>query len=310
MSLKNLPDAKERQQALDITRSFIVQAPAGSGKTELLTRRFVHLLEHSVQDPEEIIAITFTRKAAAEMRHRVMSLLPACHSHRLRIMTIDAFCKFLCTQIPLKSRLNQQFRLSDYPDNLYETAIENLFLYHQESFLEDFLLYLDNDPARVKALLREILKNRDQWLPHIFNINAIDALEQGLQNAISETLSKSAQFMPVQQLEKLLAYTSNIAALFLTKQDTVRKKLPAGFAEISPEFEAHLRDLHYLPPESYTVLQKKFILALSMILPLLTAELQLVFKDTGEYDFIEVGGRKFPYRFKPSLRLSDQTSFN
>ena len=70
----HLADAKQRQQALDPNQSFIVQAPAGSGKTELLVRRYLVLLT-CVAVPEAIIAITFTRKAANEMRLRVMQAL-------------------------------------------------------------------------------------------------------------------------------------------------------------------------------------------------------------------------------------------
>src|SRR2546421_8189497 len=97
-----IADSTERERALDVRRSFIVQAPAGSGKTDLLVKRYVKLLQ-TVQKPEEVLAITFTKKAAAEMRKRVLEKVQdhSAVAHRLRIQTIDAFCAALTRQAPV-----------------------------------------------------------------------------------------------------------------------------------------------------------------------------------------------------------------
>lgn len=73
------PDWRERNRALDPLQSFLVQAPAGSGKTYLLTQRFLRLLAQA-ERPDEIVAITFTVAAAAEMRNRVLEALEAAES--------------------------------------------------------------------------------------------------------------------------------------------------------------------------------------------------------------------------------------
>ena len=151
-------DAKNRERALDL-ESFIVEAPAGAGKTELLTQRYLKLLS-VVNEPEEIVALTFSNKATTEMRNRILFSLESAQSltlelvaelaphkcvtrqlalaalnranerhwnlltqpARLRIMTIDALCSSLARQMPLLSRFGGQPMVTDNAEALYIEA--------------------------------------------------------------------------------------------------------------------------------------------------------------------------------------------
>ncbi|MBM87442.1 MAG: DNA helicase UvrD, partial [Gammaproteobacteria bacterium] len=157
-----LIDQTARDQALDISQSFIVQAPAGSGKTGLLTLRYLRLLSVSEQ-PEQVLAITFTKKAASEMRNRIMQTLfwareldqdkEIISSHfdtqrlrianevlskdkecswnllenpsRLRVQTIDSFCFYLAKQLPVMSRIGGNPTITENTDQCFRDSIAN-----------------------------------------------------------------------------------------------------------------------------------------------------------------------------------------
>jgi hypothetical protein len=68
------PDHAARQFAIEPRNDVVLEASAGTGKTRVLVDRYVRLIEEGV-DPDNILAITFTRKAAAEMRERVLAAL-------------------------------------------------------------------------------------------------------------------------------------------------------------------------------------------------------------------------------------------
>ena len=191
MSKTPPPDQVQRAQALDPTRSILVQAPAGSGKTTLLTERFLSLLAE-VDEPGQVVAITFTNAAAAEMRNRILDELRAPeptpvaqraleHSNalgwklldlpaQLRIQTIDSFCRDLALQQPLLSGFGGGLEIAEQPDELYRRAArETLRKIDQAgsalgAAVEELLLWRDNGWQEMEELLIEMLKGRDRWM--------------------------------------------------------------------------------------------------------------------------------------------------
>ncbi|MCW5588861.1 MAG: UvrD-helicase domain-containing protein [Legionellales bacterium] len=219
-----LNDRAQRQQAIQPQTSFIVQAPAGSGKTELLTQRFLVLLTQ-VRHPEEIIALTFTRKAAAEMRERILNALHRGHTteepqesharhtwqlaqkalaqdnawqwnllnnpNRLRILTIDALCASLVRQMPLLSQMGASPVIGEHGDNLYQHAAELLLQSLEEDetvqpALRQLLQHLDNNYQQVCELLIAMLKCREQWLNYLVGINDPHDLRYHLQGTLKK----------------------------------------------------------------------------------------------------------------------------
>jgi ATP-dependent exoDNAse (exonuclease V) beta subunit len=128
--LKPPPDQPQRELALDPTRSILVQAPAGSGKTDLLTRRFLRLLAE-VDDPGQIVAITFTKAAAAEMRHRILGELEKADAeltptaaHGVSAPPPDDFSMAALAQRALAHSRVRGWNLLDLPSQLRITTID------------------------------------------------------------------------------------------------------------------------------------------------------------------------------------------
>ncbi len=201
-------DAEARRAALDIRESVIVRAPAGAGKTDLLTRRFLSLLA-AVDEPEEILAITFTRAATAEMRARILSDLEAAAGHRsfhpeelsrialarealthaerrgwrileqpqrLSIETIDSLCLRIAHNRPLLAGLGGHLQPTEHADPLYALAARRTLARlggpdrNLDDALAHFLDLRDNRLADCEALLAAMLKVRDQW-QHAFPLS-------------------------------------------------------------------------------------------------------------------------------------------
>ena len=113
-----LPDQRARDFAVDPRNDVVLEASAGTGKTRVLVERYVRLMEAGVS-PRHILAITFTRKAAAEMRDRVLdelrrrSQVPEDFARDIQILTIDAFCFGLLREFPLEADVDPGFQIAD-----------------------------------------------------------------------------------------------------------------------------------------------------------------------------------------------------
>ena len=221
-------DQDVRTLALDQKASFIVQAPAGSGKTELLTRRVLTLLCH-VDEPEEILAITFTRKAAGEMRQRVVEMLQHASTdpvtddpyeldgislakrvlqrdvqrswqllrnpQRLNLRTIDALATQLAHRLPVTSTLGAPTGLIENADALYQDAARRFIESNLQS-LDLVLLHLGNKLDKAQSLLAGLLSKRDQWKRHVYNAGEDhEVLREILEGMLAELIESRLQHL-------------------------------------------------------------------------------------------------------------------
>lgn len=197
-----VPDQKHRDLAVDPARSVLLQAPAGSGKTAVLLLRYLRCLA-VVEQPEQVLAISFTNKAAAEIRQRVIAALRKPpegeadwelalkravqavrardeqqgwrlleHPGRMRIQTFDSFCISLARRRPLLAGVGALSPAAD-PAALYRDAVLSLFAELDKSdidpALEDalggLLAYASNRIEQLVPLLGNLLSKREQWMP-------------------------------------------------------------------------------------------------------------------------------------------------
>jgi DNA helicase II / ATP-dependent DNA helicase PcrA len=148
----------------------ILIAGAGTGKTTVITQRIAHLIDKKKATPEEILAVTFTEKAAAEMAERIDQLLPLGYSD-LWIHTFHGFCERILKDYAIDIGLPNDFKLLD------GTAAWLLVRQNLDKFKLDYYKPLGNPTRFVHALLQHFSRCKDEviypedYLKHAENIH-------------------------------------------------------------------------------------------------------------------------------------------
>lgn len=267
--MKQPSDSQARAQAIDPRYSYLVQAPAGSGKTELLTDRILALLALA-ERPEEIVAITFTRKAAAEMHARVLEKLAsaqlgrppesykvrswelACAAMqrnremgwdlldfpaRLSIRTIDALCAHLVHGMPWVTGLGGMPAIATDARAHYEAAAQAcLDMVETEPAVARFLEHMDVNIKPAQQVLADMLASRDQWQALLAGADNMAVLGDSLERVVVQQLERVSSAMPFGWWAEL-AEPLRFAAQILN-DDTSRCLLDWDGAEFEAELDA------------------------------------------------------------------------
>jgi ATP-dependent helicase/nuclease subunit A len=255
-------DQAARERAIQAPGSVLVQAPAGSGKTTLLAQRYLRLLA-MVDAPERILALTFTRRAAQEMRERVLLALAAARldqcpqgmnpetwslavgarrhlaqlnlnierqPSRLRIETIDAFNAWLAAQLPIAAGAGSAFQVLADARPCYEEAARRALAHEEEDaygIAVDRVLALDDQRwRRLRSLIAHMLPSRDRWLPLLAGRLQVASALDGAQLArVRQHLDEDLRLLVLRVLTRALEAigAEKIAALSRLMQGAARR---------------------------------------------------------------------------------------
>jgi len=163
-------DGDQRAAAETVEGPVIIIAGPGSGKTRTLTHRIAHLIAERGAVPESCLAITFTRRAADEMRERLLSLLPQ-QAERVAIHTFHSFGLAILRENPLVAGLRHGFRIADEAERVTMLA-ETLGLTQPKA--ERWLGLISKAKRSMSPPSAELTEIMAAYDAELTRINAID----------------------------------------------------------------------------------------------------------------------------------------
>jgi DNA helicase-2/ATP-dependent DNA helicase PcrA len=158
--LENLLKNLNKEQTEAVTHKngpLLIVAGAGTGKTTVITRRIAYLIEQKLAKPDEILALTFTDKAAGEMQERVDLLLPLGY-YDMWISTFHSFCERILKNHALDIGLSNDFKLLD------DVGQWVLVFKNFEKFNLDYYRPLGSPNRFTSALLKHFSRCKDELI--------------------------------------------------------------------------------------------------------------------------------------------------
>lgn len=264
-------DAAVRASVLDASRSFMLQAPAGSGKTELLMQRYLACLA-TVDEPEAVLAITFTRKAAAEMRNRILRTLEEArafgegsldglpghrrsalelarraltvselrgwqildHPERLQVRTLDSFSESIAQRAPFKGQLGGTAQIAEDASPLYAGAATRVLetLAHEGPRGDAVALLLEHLDNDVRKARELVASMLAQREQWLRFLGRSDVYDAAQQDALRARLERALQEAVE---EDLAAVDERLRALLTPMQRAETLRLLAYVSSLSEE---------------------------------------------------------------------------
>lgn len=206
MSIYDTLNEEQREAVLQTDGPLLILAGAGSGKTRVLTHRIAYLIEEKGVNPWNILAITFTNKAAGEMRERVDKLV-GFGSESIWVSTFHSMCVRI---------LRRHIDLLGYDTNftIYDTD-------DQKTLMKDIckLLQIDTKIFRERSLLAAISHAKDELVtPEEFRIRAVGDFSKQKVASVYEEYEKQMRANNALDFDDLLMKT---VQLFQTQADVL-----------------------------------------------------------------------------------------
>lgn len=209
-SFQRLNQAQKKAVTTTSGRVLIL-AGAGCGKTSVLTHRIAHLIENNSIHPEAILGLTFTNKAAGEMRSRLASLIPSKKASAVFLSTFHSFCM-----------------------NVLKDHIEKL------GYAKNFSLYSEREVNRVMQHIARAILDHDSELPSLAPTQALIAKAKNKGETIDTLLEKESkwhQSFAKQMYERLEASLRAFNALDFDTLLSLTLELFTKFPDITQQYQ-------------------------------------------------------------------------